>query len=275
MTQRTSQARSIDVVLRVMDHQLVGPSGALLGNVDNLVLRHEREELVIVGILSGPGGLGPRQPGLLGRWIVAAWKRLSPSEEPRPLMVPMSHVRSIASAITVSDYAERTLLGSAGLEHWLRRHVISAIPGATAGDDRLAGETGGASASHDELTPPTESHLISDLLGAEVLDDTGRSLGTVMEVRGLPFEQTGLEIGRLRVTSVVFGRRRLGGELGYTTVPDQGPWILARLFGWWHRGDREATWSEVARVSWDDQQVTLRAHGSWRHPHTTNTDLHA
>ena len=267
----TSKAGSIDVVLRVMDHQLVGPSGALLGNVDDLVLRHDPDELSIVGVLTGPGGFGPRQPGLLGRWIVAVWKRLSPREEPSPLMVPMSHVRSIGSAITLSDYAESALQGTAGLEQWLRSHLISAIPGATAGEDRLAGTTVGSTTSHDELTPPVGSHLLSDLLGAAVVDDTGRSLGAVMELRGLPFEHSGLEVGRIRVTSVVFGPRPLGGELGYTTLPDQGPWLLARFFGRWHRDDREATWSDVADVDWDHRRVTLRADKRWRHPHTNNS----
>ena len=264
----TSQARSIDVVLRVMDHQLVGPSGVLLGNVDNLVLRHERDRLVIVGVLSGPGGLGPRQPGLLGRWIIAVWKRLSPHEEPSPLMVPMSHILNIGSAITVSDYAESALQGTAGLEQWLRRHVISAIPGAAAGDDRLSGATVSSPTSHDQLTPPTGSHLLSDLLGADV-DDTDASLGTVMELRGVPFEQTDLVVGRIRVTSLVFGPRRLGGELGYTTLTDQGPWLLARLFGWWHRSDREANWTNVADVDWHDHRVTLGGQQNWQHPHNS------
>lgn len=267
MMPRTSRADSIDVTLRVMDHQLVGPSGALVGNVDNLVVRQEKDELFIVGVLSGPGGFGPRQPGLLGRWIVAVWQRLNPGEDPSPLMVPMSHLRSIGSAITVSDYAEGVLQGAAGLEQWLRRHVISAIPGATAGDDRLAGTTVGQPVDHDELTPPKGSHLVSDLLGAEVVDDTGGSLGAVLELRGLPFEQTGLEVGRLRVTSIVFGPRALGGELGYTTLTDQGPWLLARSFGWWHRDDREATWDDVAHIDWAEQRVTLRAGQNWRHPH--------
>jgi sporulation protein YlmC with PRC-barrel domain len=269
----TSRTGSVDVALRVMDHQLVGPSGALLGNVDNLVLRQEQEELLIIGVLSGPGGFGPRQPGLLGRWIVAVWKRLSSREQPSPLMVPMSHVRSIGSAITVSDYAGGVLQDTSALEQWLRRHVISAIPGATAGDDRLAGTIVGASAAHEELKPPTHSHLVSDLLGAEVVDSAGASLGTVMEIRGLPFERTGLEVGRLRVTSLVFGRRRLGGELGYTTLTDQGPWLLARFFGWLHRDDREAPYTDVADVDWDNHRVTLKAGQILHHPHAT--DSHA
>ena len=120
------------------------------------------------------------------------------------------------------------------------------------------------------LTPPSGSHPLSDLLGAAVVDDTGTCLGTVMELRGLPFEQTGLEVGRIRVTSIVFGPRRLGGELGYTTLTDQGPWLLARFFGRWHRDDREATWTDIADVDWDDQQVTLRGDRNWRHPHANS-----
>jgi hypothetical protein len=91
-----------------------------------------------------------------------------------------------------------------------------------------------------------------------------------MELRGLPFEQTGLEVGRIRVSSIVFGPRGLGGKLGYTTLTDQGPWLLARFFGRWHRGDREAPWGDVADLDWDHQRVSLRTNRNWRHPHTNS-----
>ncbi|WP_157598339.1 hypothetical protein [Phycicoccus sp. Root101] len=258
---------NLDLVLRVMDHQLVGPSGALLGNVDNLVLREDDQALTVVGLLAGPGGFGPRQPGLFGEWIVAVWKRLSTDEDPRPLMVPMSHVRDIGSAITVSDYAERALQQTSGLEQWLRRHVISALPGAKGGgDDRLTGTISASAAGHHELTRPPNTQLLSDLLGGSVVDGSGRSLGTVIELRARPLEQTGLEVGRLQVMSLVFGPHRLGGELGYTTVKDQGPWLLARAFRWWHRRDREAQWNDIATVRWDQRLVTLAPVEGLPHP---------
>ena len=264
---KTRNGDRLDLVLRVMDHQLVGPSGALLGNVDNLVLREDHHALTVVGLLAGPGGFGPRQPGLFGQWIVAVWKRLSAHEDPRPLMVPMSHVRDIGSAITVSDYAERALQQASGLEQWLRRHVISALPGAKGGgDDRLAGTTLDSSAGHPELTRPPNTHLLSDLLGAAVVDDSGRSVGTVLELRARPIEQTGLEVGRLQVMSLVFGPHRLGGELGYTTVKDQGPRLLARAFRWWHRRDHETQWNDVEAISWDQRVVTLGPVEQLPHP---------
>jgi sporulation protein YlmC with PRC-barrel domain len=262
--------REIDVVLRILDHQLVGPSGALLGNVDNLVLRQDPDGLLVIGVLSGPGGFGPRQPGLLGRWIVAVARRLHPREHPRPLMVPMSHVRTIGSAITLSAHAEQVLQATNGLEQWLRRHVISAIPGSKDGDDRLAGANISSPIPHDELDLPLDTHLLSELLGATVRDDAGTTLGTVMELRAARFEETGLEVGRLRVTGIVFGPHRLGGQLGYTTMVDQGPWLLARAFGWWHLQDKEASWGEVADVDWEEHRVTLVARGTWRHPHARN-----
>ncbi|MDQ1482258.1 MAG: hypothetical protein QOF35_334 [Actinomycetota bacterium] len=267
--------RSIDVALRVLDHQLVGPSGELLGNVDNLVLHYGSDGLFVVGVLSGPGGLGPRQPGLIGNWIIAVWRRLNPKEEPRPLMLPMSHVRSIGSAITVSDYAEHVLDQSSGLEQWVRVHLASRIPGATGGQDRLAGTDIPPPAPHEELEAPTDAHLLSDLLGATVTDHAGTLLGTVMELRADAFEQTGREVGRLRVRSIVFGPRRLGGELGYTTLSDQGPWLLARGFGWWHRDDREASWNDVARIDWNRQAVILVGGRQLRHPHTTTTQANS
>jgi sporulation protein YlmC with PRC-barrel domain len=264
---RDGGERSTEVVLRLMDHQLVGPSGALIGNVDNLVLRADAGELTVVGMLVGPAGFGPRQPGMLGRWIMAVWRRLHRREDPRALMVPMSHVRSIRSAVTVSDHAEQVLQENSGLEHWLRRHVISRIPGASAGEDRLSGTAIRPPSRHEELDRPQDTHLLSDLLGAEVVDEAGAALGTLMELRATPFEQSGLEVGRLRVTRLVFGRRRLGGELGYTTLTDQGPWLLARLLGWWHRDDREAAWTDVLDVDWRRRRIVLKTAAERRHPH--------
>lgn len=259
-------ARWVDLDLRLMDHQLVGPSGALLGNVDDLVLREDRTGVLVIGLVTGPGALGPRQPGRLGRWLVAVWRRLDRREHPQPPMVPMSHVRDIGSAVTVSDRAERLLHETAGLEQWLQRHVIGRVPGAKSGDDRLAGTATYPAADHEEHDRPEGTRLLSELLGVEVVDREGHHLGTVFEVRAEAFERSGLEVGRLRVASVVFGPRTLGGGLGYRTVRDQGPWALALLLHWWHRDDHEVPWGQVGDVDWDGRRLTLRSSGGWQRP---------
>ena len=252
-------ADRIELGLRLLDHQIVGAGGSLLGNVDNLEVRELDESLVVTGIVSGPAGHGPRQPGLLGDWIVAIWRRLRPEERPTPLALPMSHVRRIGSGIEVSAWAEEVLNGTNGLELWLRRFVVARIPGAKGGEDRLEGEpTGPSQGAHEELEFHPDAHLLSVLIGARVVAADGTGLGQVLEVVAEPFESSGLEVGRLRVTDIVVGRHSLGGELGYTADWTQGPWLIARLVRLWHRHDRTVPWRGVAGVDWDSRTVTLR-----------------
>lgn len=56
-----------DLVLRLLDHQIVGSGGELLGEVDNLEMMEIDGDLMVTGIVVGPAGLGPRLPGKLGR----------------------------------------------------------------------------------------------------------------------------------------------------------------------------------------------------------------
>jgi sporulation protein YlmC with PRC-barrel domain len=254
-----TSADRIELGLRLLDHQIVGASGSLLGNVDNLEVRELGGELLVTGILSGPAAHGPRQPGLLGDWIVAVWWRLRPEERPVPLAMPMAHVRRIASGVEVSAWAEDVLNGTNALEMWLRRFVVNRIPSAKGGEDRLAGEpTSPSRSAHEELELHPDAHLASILVGARVLAADGANLGQVLDVVAEPFESSGLEVGRLRVTELVVGRHSLGGELGYTADWKQGPWLVARLVRLWHRGDRAVPWEDVATIDWDQRAVTLR-----------------
>jgi sporulation protein YlmC with PRC-barrel domain len=259
MTPAAVHPDRVRLVLRLLDHQIVGDKGMLLGNVDNLEVREIDGRLIITGVISGPPGHGPRQPGLLGDWIVAVWRRLRPEQQPRPLVVPMSHVRAIGSSIEVSSRASEILSGTNALEMWLRRYVIARIPGATGGEDRLEGEpTGPSRTAHEELLLHEDAHLLSHLIGARVVTREGTPLGEVLEAVAEPFEATGLEVGRLRVVEIVVGRHRLGAELGYTSDPHYGPWPLGRLVRLWHRDDRTIAWDEVERVDWESATVTVR-----------------
>jgi hypothetical protein len=254
------------LVLRLLDHQLVGPSGGLLGNVDNLVVAGGDSDLVVTGLISGPAGLGPRLPGHLGRWMLAIWRRLHPDAEPRPLVVPMSHVRRISSSVAVSDWAETLLGGTAGFEMWLRRYVIARIPGATGGEDRLAGEPVTPVTRRPEFLLPQGSQLVSDLIGAAVVDAQGVELGRVVEIGVLAIEQTGLEVGRLRIVDVEYGRRHVGGRLGITAHRAHGPHLLGQALRAWHRGDRRVPVADVEGVDWQGRRVTLKAGARVAHP---------
>jgi sporulation protein YlmC with PRC-barrel domain len=120
-------------VLRLLDHQVVGPDGELLGNIDDLELVVSDEGWSVTALLVGPAALGQRLPGRLGRWTIAIWRRLRTDPDPRPCRVPVEQVHDIGSAVTVTRAAADSLAASFGLELWLCEYVVSRNPGATGG----------------------------------------------------------------------------------------------------------------------------------------------
>jgi hypothetical protein len=88
MTENPPGGRRLDAALQLLDHQLIDRDGALVGKIDDLELaRSETGHLVVTAILSGPGALGPRLPGVLGRSVLAIWRRLHPDTEPQPARI--------------------------------------------------------------------------------------------------------------------------------------------------------------------------------------------
>jgi hypothetical protein len=121
--------RRLDAALRLLDHQLVDRDGRLCGKVDDLELeRRDDGSLVVTGILTGPGALGPRLPGVLGRATVAVWRRLHGDAEPGASRIPWERVAAIDSAVRVT--MSRTGLPTYGLERWARENVVEKLPGA-------------------------------------------------------------------------------------------------------------------------------------------------
>jgi hypothetical protein len=241
---------TVDVGLRLLDHQIVGGQDQLLGNVDNLELRQTDAGMLVTGLVVGPGGLGPRwpgrprhwppggDPGHFGRLVIGVWRRLSPASDPQPLVLPMSAVACVGSGVQVTDWGASALAGSAGLELWLRRHLVGRLPGAREGEDRLAGTSlGGAPPQRPPGLHP-DGRLVTELLGARVQTPDGRSLGVVLDIGCAALERSESVVGRLRVTSLLCGTRQTGARLGYAEDPDMGPWLLARLLRRVHRADR-------------------------------------
>ena len=122
----------MDAYLELMDRQLVDTHGRMVGKVDDVELE-EREDgrLVVSGLLTGPGALGPRLGGGLGAMVTATWSRLSgcPSDQPR--RVDFSLVDEIGTVVRLAVSRESSdVEGLDGLETWMRDRVIGAIPGA-------------------------------------------------------------------------------------------------------------------------------------------------
>ena len=136
----------LDLVLRVLDHQIVGHDGRLLlGNVDDLELSPQGADLAVTGLATGPPALARRLPGRLGSWTGLLWHRLRPEADPPATVIPIGHVTDVGSAIRVDQAAARGVEAALGLEHWLAEQVISRIPGSrVGGEEREAvGRTSG------------------------------------------------------------------------------------------------------------------------------------
>ena len=124
--------RQYDAGLHLLDRQIVDRNGAPIANVDDLELTERADgRLAVSALLVGPGALGPRLGGRLGRWTVAIWRRLRPDVDPSPGRIDAGLVNGTDSAVHLS-VAIRDLdrTGLDGLERWLRRYVIDRIPGA-------------------------------------------------------------------------------------------------------------------------------------------------
>ena len=93
---------------------------------------------------------------------------------------------------------------------------------------------------------------LSDLLGAEVLDEAGRSAGRVHDVR---LVQDGPVVGgfgaALRLDGLIVGRRAIGARLGYERRNMKGPLPVKLVTGWLYHDGRYVDWERVRTVEED------------------------
>lgn len=153
-----------------------------------------------------------------------------------------------------------------GFERWLQTCVVSRIPGAKGGEDRLAGEPVQASPTQVH-SPEAGGRLLSDLLGAQMRSAADDDLGTVLDVSAEAVAPTEAAVGVLRVRGLSFGVRATGTELGYTEAPGRGPYLLATVFRRLHRNHRYGPIEAVAGIDWHEGVVTLTRAARPIHPH--------
>jgi hypothetical protein len=93
---------------------------------------------------------------------------------------------------------------------------------------------------------------LSELLGADVVDQAGRSAGHVHDARPV---QDGPLIGdfgaSLRLDGFIVGRRSVGAQLGYERGEVRGPLPIRLLAGWFYHGDRYVSWDRVRAIEPD------------------------
>jgi len=271
----------LDLVLRVIDHQVIGPDGALLGNVDDIELAGRGSELTVAGLAIGAEALSHQLPGRLGAWADAIRKRLSTRTDPTAFVLPIEHVTEIGAAIAVDDAAAEALLRAQGFEAWLREHVISRIPGAKGGDDperRLKPDQADGGSSQDRglrsegagppgssnppMRPPGESGTwLSSLHRRPVVDESGKDLGKVLELR------CSTRSSPWRITHLEVTRTVMGAELGYNVDPVQGPAFVGRLFRHLHRHDLLIPIDHVVTFNQDPVEIVVTSRDDRVHPH--------
>jgi hypothetical protein len=93
---------------------------------------------------------------------------------------------------------------------------------------------------------------LSELLGAEVVDQTGQSAGRVHDVR---LVQDGPLVGgfgaSLLLDGLIVGRRAVGARLGYERRDMRGPLPVKLLAGWVHHDGRYVDWHRITRIEPD------------------------
>ena len=157
-------------------------------------------------------------------------------------------VKRIGSAVELS--VPKAELATNRLEAWTRDHLIGKLPGAGDALTGLAhhqnhgipdGDQGGR---HGDARVP-----LSDLLGAEVVDEAGGSAGRVHDVR---LVQDGPVMGgfgaALRLDGLIVGRRAVGARLGYERGKMQGPLPVKLVAGWLHHDGRYVEWGRVRAI---------------------------
>ncbi|WP_341720433.1 hypothetical protein QQG74_12390 [Micromonospora sp. FIMYZ51] len=119
----------IEVSRELLDRQLVDRHGRLIGKVDDVEFARDAEgNLYLRTLLSGPGALGLRVGGRLGRMLVLTAERFVTDRPLAPLRIPYSLVARVDSAVWLRIRADE--LPTSPVEDWLRHHLIDRIPGA-------------------------------------------------------------------------------------------------------------------------------------------------
>jgi hypothetical protein len=245
------------LALRLLDHQIEGPDGSPLANVDDLELELSPAGLTVTALLCGPGALGERLPGRIGRWTLAVWRRLSLDPHPSPLRISLMEVRDIGSAVVLSAEAASAVQQRLTLENWLRDHLIAQLPGSRLEPSPEPGPRLRRAPVAERPERGVRTLLMSRLLGTDAVRD-GASLGRVHEVLATRSTGHGPVVGPLEVTGYVVGPRDTGSTFGYDRHPETGPWILRALIGLLHRRDEEIRTHDVLELDPIGRRLVVR-----------------
>ncbi len=115
----------IDLGDTLLDRQIVGEDGTVVGKVDDLELRWSGRHYVVDALLVGADALADRFDSRLARLIRRAGKWFRSAEYQR---IPISAIRKVEPTVVVTTAVAKGTASPA--EDWLQRKLIGRIPGA-------------------------------------------------------------------------------------------------------------------------------------------------
>jgi sporulation protein YlmC with PRC-barrel domain len=128
---RTSSAppAEIDALHRLLDRQVLDHDGRMVAKIDDVELEERLDgRLVVTGLLTGPGALGPRWGGALGALASRVWARLTAHRPGDSNRIDFGDVAEIDTAVTLA--VSRDSVAVDGFEVWVRTRIVAALPGA-------------------------------------------------------------------------------------------------------------------------------------------------
>jgi len=98
--------------------------------------------------------------------------------------------------------------------------------------------------------------ILSELLGGEVVDESGAHIGAVVDVRFALDGTPGQLLAEPRLVGLLISPRSRASMWGYERTEANAPWPIAHYLRRVHRGLFLAAWADVALI--DVQRVVLR-----------------
>jgi sporulation protein YlmC with PRC-barrel domain len=121
--------RVLHAKLHLLDRQIVTKTdGRLIAKVDDVEFDLDASVPHVTALLTGPGALGRRLPGLIGRFVVSVYERLHPDPVPDANRIPAARIVDITSAVVIDSADD---LHVDGFGRWVGDQIISRLPGSS------------------------------------------------------------------------------------------------------------------------------------------------
>ena len=112
----------------VLDHEIVGMHGELVGKVDDIEISDgPSDSPVVTALLTGQIAYSRRFKGPFGRWLRTSAQRLRGQADTGPQRFDVTLIGSIGHTVNLNVPAAETR--TPDLEAWLSEHFIGRIPG--------------------------------------------------------------------------------------------------------------------------------------------------